>query len=225
MKILVGDTRSGDLLEQIKAQGWGRMFAESNPTPFEGEPWGFDNGAFSAWLNGQPFPADRYRIRLDGALRNGLTPYLAVVPDLVGRGQESLEFSLGWLEQLPTTWPWYLAVQDGMDPAEVESELVNFHGIFLGGTTRFKSTAGQWREIARRHHKRFHYARAGTPSRIQHAVAVEADSLDSSFPLWTNERFRAFVAEIAAPASPLLPVVKAWMRGLYEFDALGGCAP
>ena len=225
MLILVGDTRSRELVAACRELGWGRMFAESHATPYEGEPWGFDNGAFSAWLRGQPFPAKTFEQRLDRAVTNDLTPTLAVLPDLVARGVESLEFSLGWLERVPTTWPWYLAVQDGMTPEDVAPEVHNFHGIFLGGSTRFKSQAALWRRFAWSHHKRFHYARAGTPTRIQHAVAVEADSLDSAFPLWTNERFRDFVKQITEPDSPIFPVVHAWLRGVYDTDPLTGCAP
>lgn len=227
MQVLVGDTRSTALLAELKALGWGRMFAESHPTPWENEPWGFDNGAFAAWQRGQAFPEDRFLRRLDAAEGKALRPYLAVVPDKVAEGNWSLEFSLDWLPKLPSDWPWYLAVQDGMDPAEVERELGPFAGIFLGGTTRFKSTAATWRQMAHRNHRMFHFARAGTPNRIQHAAIVGADSLDSSFPLWTNERFREFVQMLTEPRSEVLPLVAAWMQtsGMYEFDPVTGCAP
>jgi hypothetical protein len=223
--ILVGDTRSRAILKELEARGWGRMFSEGRPTPFEGERWGLDNGAFGAWLRGQPFPADRFQKRVDDVEERGLVPEIAVTPDLVTKGIESLEFSLGWLERLPTTWPWYLAVQDGMTPEDVAPVLTDFRGIFLGGSTRFKSTAATWRKLADQHHKRFHYARAGVPNRIQHAIIVGADSLDSAFPLWTNARFQEFIAELVAPASPVFPLVAAWMRRPLEGDALTGCAP
>lgn len=227
MKILLGDTRARTLVAQIRERGWGRMFAERHPTPWDGEPWGFDNGAFGAWLNQRPFPADQFLSRLDRALNRDVVPYIAVVPDLVAEGLRSLEFSLGWVERLPTGWPWYLAVQDGMSPRDVAPELVNFRGIFLGGTVRFKSTAARWRELAHSYGLKFHYARAGTPNRIQHALAVGADSLDSSFPLWTNVRFQEFIAELASPRSPVLPLVKEWLAtaGIYACDPLTGCAP
>lgn len=227
MQILIGDTRSKALIAECQRLGWGRMFAEQHPTPWQGEKWGFDNGAFHAWLHERPFPADRFLQRLDVAMRRGERPYLAVCPDLVARGADSLEFSLGWIERVPREWPWYLAVQDGMDPKDVERALPNFQGLLLGGTTRFKSTAATWRALAHRYGLRFHYARASTPTRIEHAAVVGADSLDSSFPLWTTARFREFVAELSQPRSELLPLIRAWMEtaNMYEGDVLTGCTP
>src|SRR3990167_4577265 len=133
---LLGETRSKEIVERLQRLGWGRMFSDAHPTPYLGEPWGFDNGAFSAWLNQMPFPRDRFLWRLDHALNRGV-PYLAAVPDMVTQGQASLEFSLGWLERLPAEWPWYLVVQDGMKTSDVELVFGRFAGIFLGGTTRF----------------------------------------------------------------------------------------
>lgn len=202
---LLGDTRKSEWVAKLQELGWGRMVSEKHPAPYPDEPWGFDNGAFSAWLKQEPFPHDRFLYRLDIALDKP-TPYLAVVPDLVARGIESLEFSLGWLDSLPDTWPWYLAVQDGMKIQDVEPVLDRFAGIFLGGTTRFKSTAPEWYEVARRNGKRFHYARASTPRRIEHAKRIGADSLDSAFPLWTEERFNEFITVMlyGSPQAPLL---------------------
>ena len=227
MKILIGDTRSRAFISECQRLGWGRMFSESVPTPWDDEPWGFDNGAFHAWLNGVPFPADRFLSRLDRIHGKMSAPYLAVTPDMVAGGAQSLEFSLGWIERLPTDWPWYLAVQDGMEPHDVEPALANFRGIFLGGTTRFKSSAVAWRRLAHSHGLKFHYARAGVPTRIEHAAIVEADSLDSSFPLWTNERFREFVQLLTEPRSEVLPLVKEWMASasMYGGDPLTGCTP
>jgi hypothetical protein len=119
-------------------------------------------------------------------------PYLAVVPDVVAGGMESLEFSLRWMERLPK-WPWYLAVQDGMKPVDVARHLNGFAGIFLGGTDAFKGTAPAWRGLATENGIRFHYGRAGTPAKIEHAKEVGADSLDSAFPLWEIARFNRAV--------------------------------
>src|SRR3972149_6145277 len=143
---LLGETRSKEIIERLQLLGWGRMFSDAHPTPYPGEPWGFDNGAFSAWLNQRPFPTDRFLWRLEHALDRG-TPYLAAAPDMIAQGQASLEFSLGWLDRLPK-WPWYLVVQDGMNISDVEPVLDCFAGIFLGGTTRFKSTAPEWCALA-----------------------------------------------------------------------------
>jgi hypothetical protein len=197
--ILLGDTRSKTALKFMREHGWGRMFATARPTPQRYEPWGFDNGAFDAWKKHKPFPEGKFLRRLDVALKvpkfwpffEG-NPLLAVCPDIVAGGLRSLDFSLRWLEKLPVYWPWYLAVQDGMSEKDVSKVLHLFHGIFLGGTDKFKLTAYRWSLLAHSFDKRFHYGRAGTLRKIRHAWKVEADSVDSNFPLWTVKRLSIF---------------------------------
>lgn len=162
------------------------------PTPYEGELWGFDNGAYHYFLHGQLLDENVFLKRLDLAYQLDI-PYIAITPDIVCGGLKSLEYSLSWLERLPGDWPWYLAVQDGMTVADVEPVVYSFAGIFLGGSTGFKSTAPIWRELAHRCGKNFHYGRAGTKRKLLHAMDCGADSADSAFPLWTRERFNEFV--------------------------------
>jgi hypothetical protein len=193
--VLIAETTGTYYVDRIKELGWGRMFCFRNMTPFEGEPWGLDNGAFDAWQHDQPFDGISFQSRVRGLMDRGLTPHLAVAPDIVAAGCQSLEFSLDWLERLPGDWPWYLAVQDGMSIADVAYVLHRFDGIFLGGTDKFKYSAHKWCDLAHKHGKKFHYGRAGTLKKLKHAIRVGADSLDSSFPLWTRERFAAFTAQ------------------------------
>jgi hypothetical protein len=195
MKILLGDTRSKTNLAFLRERGWGRMFATARPTPQEFEPWGFDNGAFVAWKNSKPFPAKEFHVRLEEALKVPSDPIVAVCPDIVAGGLKSLEFSVNWLRRLPSYWPWYLAVQDGMTHEAVIDVIHLFSGIFLGGTDKFKLTAYGWARLAHFADKKFHYGRAGTLRKIRHAYAVEANSLDSNFPLWTVQRMNIFGAE------------------------------
>jgi hypothetical protein len=189
VRVLVGDTRSRSLVARLEQLGWGRIWIASKPTPYPGEPWGFDNGAFIAWRNQQPWDADAYLRLLDRAHSIG-APHLAVVPDKVG-DPGSLDFSLSWLERLPSDWPWYLAVQDGMVPGAVD--LTPFRGVFLGGTNRYKATARRWCEAAHTAGLPFHYGRAGTPKKLTHAMQSGCDSLDSAFPLWQLARLDEFI--------------------------------
>lgn len=198
MIMIVGDTRSRKYVEVLQELGWGRMVINKAIRPYEGEPWGFDNGAFRDHLRGKPFDESAFLRRLDKAYSLG-TPYLAVAPDIVCGGAKSLEFSLKWLDRLPGDWPWYLAVQDGMKIADVEPVLPRFAGIFLGGSDAFKNTAYHWKELAHRYGKRFHYARAGTGRKIARAARVGADSCDSAFPLWIAQRLRKFVNSFKNP--------------------------
>lgn len=199
MLVLLGEF-TGRNERVIKRLGWGRMWMAigRNIYLYDGEPWGFDNGAFRYWTNKpapmQPnqFDEDAYRIRLDRAMGHP-DPRLAVCPDLPG-SPLSLEYSLRWLDELPD-WPWYLAVQDGTAPEDVLPHFDRFAGIFLGGTDAYKATAREWVSFAHEHGKPMHYGRAGTLKKLAHAEEVGADSVDSAFPLWTERRMRAFVAD------------------------------
>lgn len=189
MQIFVGDTR-GKGVTFLQEQGWGRMYAKPRPMPemYPEEPWAFDNGAFEAHVKKQPFPEKVFLKRLDAALKVSTDPRVAVVPDIVAGGMKSLEFSLRWREKLPNFWPWYLAIQDGMEPSDVLAVANVFNGIFLGGSDRFKLTAYNWCRFAHFCDKPFHYGRAGTLRKVRHAWNIGADSLDSNFPLWTKRR-------------------------------------
>lgn len=192
-QVFVGDTRKLTMVARLQELGWGRMYADRVPMSRDEVLWAFDNGAFPAWTSGKPFPTKRFQMRIDKALQRATTPYLAVAPDIVGGGLKSLEFSLSWLDKLPKEWPWYLAVQDGMTPQDVEPHLHLFAGVFLGETNRFKFQAAMWARFAHQHGKPFHYGRAGVIGRIRNAFMAKADSFDSAFPLWTEERFDQFV--------------------------------
>lgn len=200
---MLGETRSTTNLKTLQERGWGRMFVTRNPAPFPFEQWGFDNGAFGAYLRGQGFPTETFERRLEVALKVNSDPYLAVTPDIVANGCESLDFSLRWKEKLPAEWPWYLAVQDGMEMCEVEECLHLFAGIFLGGSDKFKLTAYRWAKLAHKHQKRFHYGRASTPQKLAHAHRVNSDSCDTSFPLWTKGRMQTFCHAVTNLGSQL----------------------
>jgi hypothetical protein len=204
MKILLGQTGKLDFVSEIRRLGWGRMSVRDKPNPYPGEPWGFDNGAYMAWIRKLPFPEDNFLKRLDKAFRVG-TPYLAVCPDLVARGQMSLDFSLSWLPRLPQEWPWYLAVQDGMTWNDVEPVIDKFAGLFLGGSDEFKRTAWNWRVLSLNYGKKFHYGRAGVDRKVDHARWCNADSLDSTYPLWEKSRFERFVDRMEKPIEPMHP--------------------
>ena len=124
-------------------------------------------------------------------------PFMCVLPDIVAGGLESLALSLRWLDELPAHLPWYLVVQDGMTAADVEPHLHRVAGLFLGGTNEFKATAKVWADLAHAHGKLFHFGRAASIPKIQLALASGCDSLDTTFPLWTNERMSLFQRLVA----------------------------
>jgi len=204
MKIFVGGGSSKRTRRVLRENGIGEMLV--NPLSKTQECpslWAFDNGAFVNWKEGKPFDSAKFQRWLEYAYRNYPRPYLAVLPDKVGEGMKSFEFSLKWKETLTLyDWPWYLALQDGMESAAVIGEIDKVSGLFLGGTDDFKKQAGYWKKIAHHSNRPFHYARAGTLGKLAHAIMIGADSLDSAFPLWTKDRLFAFIQALSQQQFP-----------------------
>lgn len=199
---MVAQGHSAELIKWYRRLGWGRMFSESRSYHFEGEPWGFDNGAWTACRNGEPFPVSTFlrRLELDAgrAEANGTPPTVAVVPDMMWAGRASLDFSLRWKDRLESDgpdWPWYLPVQDGMQVEEVEEHVDSFDGIFLGGSDAVKHGARRWCDLAHRNGMGFHYGRCGTAGRMAHAFAIGADSLDTAGPMMNLRQLKRFLRQ------------------------------
>lgn len=196
MQVLIGDGSGKHLKNTCQKYGIGRMLAQNWPDLYPHEPWGFDNGAWGFFQKGIDFDEALFLVRLNRAMTIGWTPYLAILPDMVGKGDLSLELSLSWINQLPQ-WSWYLAVQDGMTVAKVIDNIHVVDGIFLGGTDQYKKFGGYWCKLAHHFGKKFHYGRAGTLNKVAHAIAIGADSLDSAFPLWTKDRLFSFIQALS----------------------------
>ena len=191
MIVMVGEC-TGRRVAGLEQLGWGRMWIARgrNIYTYPGEPWGLDNGAYRDWTAGVSFRADLFRASLVKA-RQHPKPTLAVCPDIVGSA-DSLGFSLKWRDHLPDDMPWFLAVQDGMTPKDVTPHMGRFDGVFLGGTSAYKATAGQWSNFAHDHGKWFHYGRCGTIGKLEHAYEVGADSCDSALLMWTDARWKNY---------------------------------
>lgn len=187
--LFIGSTRTHRLVERSIANGWGRLFVDK-PTPRSEEPWALDNGVFSAWKSGSKWSAAAFLKSLEQS-EELHRPMMAVLPDIVGGGAESIAHSMRWRAVLPDR-RWYLAVQDGMTRADVAAVLPEVDGLFLGGTDEFKATAPTWCELAHANGKRFHYARVSTEDRLLAALACGADSADSSQMLWSTEHWARF---------------------------------
>ena len=131
-----------------------------------------------------------------------------VVPDIVGRGLESLAFSEAWLPRLEGSAPLLLAVQDGMVPADVAALVGSQLGIFLGGSTEWKvRTCGEWGRFAKATGAYFHVARVNTLERLRLAHRCGADSIDGSGPsrfALHAEKMSRWVREIDRDIQPNL---------------------
>lgn len=100
-----------------------------------------------------------------------------------GHGKRSFDESCLWLDRLRgcPTERLLFAVQDQMDPAEVESMLESRPevGLFIGGTSPWKlRTAPIWGEICRRHGRYLHMGRVNSVRRCKIAYDAGCDSVD-----------------------------------------------
>jgi hypothetical protein len=153
-----------------------------------------DNGAWGCFQREVPFDSEAFEkmLRLIGKEADWV-----VVPDIVQGGIESLEFSLSWLPKILPFGQCLVAVQDGMEPADV-SDIINRQvGIFLGGSTDWKlETMRLWGSLARSKGAYFHVARVNTAKRIRLCQDAGAHSFDgtsvtrfsSTLPKLDNER-------------------------------------
>lgn len=173
------------LMPALADNGWGRMWASYGPAwSYDGEPWGFDNGAWSAYRKKEDLNIDQWLRRMVKAADAAPhPPCVAVVPDIVAGGVESLQFSLTMNHWCRVGWPWFLAVQDGMCAADVRPHLNRFAGLFLGGSNGFKRQAGEWCKLAHDNGLRFHFGRCNREPWIEDAIRIGADSIDTSRPV------------------------------------------
>lgn len=176
-----GGTESPKQIAQLAKGGFGMMIGPSTPASDE-LPYAIDNGAFPAWRKKLPWPEEAFLKLLDKVEDFSRKPDFGCCPDIVAAGLKSLEFSLRWIEQLPKSYPWYLAVQDGMTEDPVRAALPKFAGIFVGGTDDFKlSSCPTWVKVAREQGKRVHVGRVNTLLRaFTVAKLFKVDSFDGN---------------------------------------------
>lgn len=205
MKLYVGQTRAAALIKKLQNLGVGEC-TNRGELPPRRLPWFLDNGAYIDWKAKKTFNLTRwtrdlryivYRLESDEWPME-MAPDFTVIPDLVGGGKDSLDFSLDrlcWTEDLHV--PHYLAVQDGMSVNMVRKALPRFGGIFVGGTLQWKlDTMATWTHLAHNEGMLCHAGRIGTIPRVRLAEAAGVDSIDSCQPLWTKDRLAKFVEAV-----------------------------
>lgn len=176
---------------QLWASGVGQVVSRGELPP-TGHPWFYDNGAFVDWKNDLPF--DEAAFVRDVTLISAATskPDFVVLPDVVGGGLKSLHHSLRWLPFVRGAAPLYLAVQDGMTPADIDCSPLD--GLFVGGSLPWKiKSAREWIAFAHASGLPCHVGRCGTARRVAWAKRIGADSIDSSLPLWSADKLRLFI--------------------------------
>lgn len=174
----------------LRQYGFGEMTVREENPPRR-HPWAFDNGAYKDFTAGRPFQEAKYLKALDKGVAGA---DFVAVPDVVGAGTASLEFSLSWVPRLKGL-PLYLVVQDGMTCTDVAPHLHHFQGLFVGGSLPWKlETSGSWINFAHACGIKCHVGRVGTGQRVRMMRHLGADSIDSALPLFSIDNFRRFLS-------------------------------
>lgn len=140
--------------------------------------WALDNGAYGCWKAGRPFDAEAFAATV---ARWGDGADWIVAPDIVAGGLASLDLSLAWLPRLLPIAPVLIAVQDGMEPADVAPHLSGRVGIFVGGSTEWKwRSLPSWAALAARVACRLHVGRVNSAKAIRLCASLGVASCDGT---------------------------------------------
>jgi hypothetical protein len=167
-------------LHRLRAHRWGLLVSRAGEWRTEGfERIAADNGAWSDHQAGRPFDADAYERFLDWL---PVTPDWLVLPDIIAGGHRSLALSVRYLNRCAALAPLcLLAVQDGIEPADVSSLVGTGVGIFLGGSTAWKlARMADWGAFCAARGIHYHVARVNSIKRMSLAASCGADSVDGS---------------------------------------------
>lgn len=188
------------LLSPIVAKKKSKKKAKKKPTPpgpfpFLGMTYALDNGAWSAFINGEEWNPEPWLDLLIWARNAGQPPRWALVPDQVGDRQGTLAL---WKQYAPQAaaygWPLAFAAQNGMTFDDVPAEA---DVVFLGGDTEWKlSNLTDWC----RRFPRVHVGRVNTIKRLRLCGAAGAESCDGTGPARAHdqwEQVQRFLAEQA----------------------------
>lgn len=184
-------------LAALRAADWGLFVSAAGVHRNEGFRFKIDNGAWTAYTKGLPWPAAPFEALIEKMGRDPLCEGI-VAPDIVCGGVESLRLSLGWLDRLLAVGPRvYLPVQPGITPGMISSVLGPRVGVFVGGENDWKEqTAATWSRAAHEAGGLCHVGRVNSRRRLMICKAAQVDSFDGSGPsrfevvLHEMERFR-----------------------------------
>lgn len=173
--IVMPSNSTGDLLRELAAMFPSRIQNLMTPGRWwqPSVPYALDNGAFGAWKNGKPFPADLFVDLCNAAAAHNVAPRWVVCPDVVGDWPATVASWREWAPRLRDTygWPLALAVQDGADEDEALS--LNPDLLFVGGSTEWKwRTFRRWCAL----HPRVHVGRV---NRVEWALDCRDAGVES----------------------------------------------
>lgn len=185
-------SRTGTLknLAALRAADWRLLVSRAGSWRSEGFRYCLDCGTwsdFQAGLEaglGGPLPFEEVGAEPFGRLldKMGAGADFTVLPDIVAGGLASLDLSLRWMDRtLGATPRALIAVQDGMEHADLAPFVGPNVGIFLGGSTEWKlERMADWGRFCAAAGVHYHVARVNTAKRMAMAIAAGADSIDGS---------------------------------------------
>jgi hypothetical protein len=205
---------TGQKAKEAKKLGWGAMLTpEMFRNSAHNKIFAMDNGVFAEFKKNptKEFEGKKFIHYLDQLLEKNIYPDFVVIPDKIGSTpMGSLTLSLSWIQRLREyPFPLYFVVQDGMTPEMLDEfnvpQLVD--GIFVGGKPTFNGfgapssdevewklrTGEMWVEYARKHGIRSHIGRVSSIRRYQWARSINADSCDTSQPVFSNSMWSGFI--------------------------------
>lgn len=177
--------------------------------------FGFDNGGYADFVNGQSFDEEDFLSKLRQLVKDRKYPDILVVPDIISGGLDSLKFSIDFMPKLDEfDFPKYLVVQNGMTPEDVEPYLdknnndkqICFDALFVGGTPVFKGfgkkqtkevewklkTMESWVKLAHKYGKKCHIGRVSSIRRLNFSRSIGADSSDTSIVNFSPKSFKMY---------------------------------
>jgi hypothetical protein len=187
-------------LAAMRSHGWRILISATGPHRHEGftaeagSGYVLDNGAWTSRGGGE-WDSDAFDRLLEGF---GQGADWAVAPDIVGGGADSLRLTIRWLPRMLDSTPKVLiAVQNGMQPGDVDRFLGDRVGIAIGGgcavhspSLRFglcsdcdwkeQSAITTWGPLAREAGCHLHMLRVNTARRIRICHAAGVDSFDGT---------------------------------------------
>jgi hypothetical protein len=167
-------------LAALRSAGWGLLVSRGGMWRTEGfDRYVLDNGAWSDFQASRPFDAGAFERLID---QLGAGADWVVLPDIVAGGLASLELSLRWSNRVLSACDQVLiAVQDGMETADLAHVVGRKVGVFLGGSTAWKlANMALWGAFCRAHGVHYHVARVNTERRTWLAISAGANSIDGS---------------------------------------------
>lgn len=173
-------TRRKETLESMRKRGWRTLIQPTRPDLPPGMMYALDNGAWEAAQRGETLSEMLFEAALN---RYGRKADWVVVPDVVGDGRATLAQAERWLPRVEAARAHpMIAVQDGMEPADVAAWVgYDRAGVFLGGTTEWKwARIMDWARFAHGCGARFHVARVNTRNHVHAAIRAGAHSIDGS---------------------------------------------